>query len=359
MSDNSYDTTSGRRRRALNLVSGQTHGVVTEFTPGGGARPGSDVVDKHRQRAGHRDRRPAPFGDDCSSRDQGQLTDPATRTSATCSTPRVSPGAGSRAASPTATKPDGTAVCGATHNVGAILGGTGKSGSLPLGTKADYIPHHEPFQYYASTANPHHLPPSSVDDDRPHRPGQPPVRPVGLLGRRRRRATCRRSASSRRRATRTGTPGTPTRSTSSTSSSSTINQLQKLPDWKDTAIVIAYDDSDGWYDHQASPIVSTSASPADALDRPGQVRRLRPHAGRLPGPLRPRPAAAAAGHLAVREAKLRRPHADRPDLDPAVHRGQLGHRPHRRRFVRRAEPACWTTCSPSPGPPNRRWCSTR
>ena len=25
---------------------------------------------------------------------------------------------------------------------------------------ADYSPHHEPFQYYASTANPHHLPPT-------------------------------------------------------------------------------------------------------------------------------------------------------------------------------------------------------
>ena len=29
-------------------------------------------------------------------------------------------------------------------------------------TVTDYIPHHEPFQYYTSTANPHHLPPTSV-----------------------------------------------------------------------------------------------------------------------------------------------------------------------------------------------------
>ncbi len=27
---------------------------------------------------------------------------------------------------------------------------------------ADYIPHHEPFQYYNSTSNPHHLPPISI-----------------------------------------------------------------------------------------------------------------------------------------------------------------------------------------------------
>ena len=28
--------------------------------------------------------------------------------------------------------------------------------------KNDYVPHHEPFQYYASTANPNHLRPTSV-----------------------------------------------------------------------------------------------------------------------------------------------------------------------------------------------------
>ena len=27
---------------------------------------------------------------------------------------------------------------------------------------ADYVPHHNPFQYFASTANPQHLPPTSV-----------------------------------------------------------------------------------------------------------------------------------------------------------------------------------------------------
>ena len=44
------------------------------------------------------------------------------------------------------------ALCDAVHPVGAALGGTGQ-----WGYKDDYIPHHEPFQYYASTANPHHL----------------------------------------------------------------------------------------------------------------------------------------------------------------------------------------------------------
>jgi phospholipase C len=40
-------------------------------------------------------------------------------------------------------------------------------------------------------------------------------------------------------------------------------------DWDDTAVVIAYDDSDGWYDHQMGPIVNQSTSPADMLTGTG------------------------------------------------------------------------------------------
>ena len=50
---------------------------------------------------------------------------------------------------PTETK-DGKAVCGA------------KSVNIVGKQVTDYSPHHEPFEYYQQTANPHHLPPSSV-----------------------------------------------------------------------------------------------------------------------------------------------------------------------------------------------------
>ncbi len=39
---------------------------------------------------------------------------------------------------------------------------------------------------------------------------------------------------------------------------STINKLEKSKDWSSTAVVIAYDDSDGWYDHVTPPIVNGS-----------------------------------------------------------------------------------------------------
>jgi phospholipase C len=45
----------------------------------------------------------------------------------------------------------------------------------------------------------------------------------------------------------------------------TLNGLQQRPEWGSTAVFIAWDDSDGWYDHAMGPIVSQSATPQDAL----------------------------------------------------------------------------------------------
>jgi phospholipase C len=55
----------------------------------------------------------------------------------------------------------------------------------------------------------------------------------------------------------------------------TINAITRSRFWKTTAIVVLYDDSDGWYDHQMSPIVNSSAVAAantnntDQLNGPG------------------------------------------------------------------------------------------
>jgi phospholipase C len=48
-----------------------------------------------------------------------------------------------------------------------------------------------------------------------------------------------------------------------------INALQNSNYWKDTAVIIAYDDSDGWYDHALGPIVNQSAVSDDTLAAPG------------------------------------------------------------------------------------------
>jgi phospholipase C len=49
-----------------------------------------------------------------------------------------------------------------------------------------------------------------------------------------------------------------------------INFLERRPEWKNTAVIVAYDDSDGWYDHQMGPIANQSTSKADGLTGPGE-----------------------------------------------------------------------------------------
>jgi phospholipase C len=50
----------------------------------------------------------------------------------------------------------------------------------------------------------------------------------------------------------------------------TINQLQSLPTWKSTAVIITWDDSDGWYDHQLGTILTQSQTSIDSLTGSGQ-----------------------------------------------------------------------------------------
>ena len=44
----------------------------------------------------------------------------------------------------------------------------------------------------------------------------------------------------------------------------TINQIEQSKFWSSTAIVVTYDDSDGWYDHQPPVIVNGSNTSLDA-----------------------------------------------------------------------------------------------
>jgi phospholipase C len=47
-----------------------------------------------------------------------------------------------------------------------------------------------------------------------------------------------------------------------------VNYLQQHNAWANTAVVVAYDDSDGWYDHVVPTIVNGSATASDTLNGP-------------------------------------------------------------------------------------------
>jgi phospholipase C len=131
---------------------------------------------------------------------------------------------------------------------------------------SNYNSHYEPFQYYASTANPHHLPPSSISaigtasDQANHQYSLTDFWNAANKG--------NLPAVSFLKAPRSqnGHPSDSTPLAEQTFLVNTINALMKLEDWKNMAIMITYDDSDGWYDHVMPPIVNQSDDPAnDAL----------------------------------------------------------------------------------------------
>ena len=135
-------------------------------------------------------------------------------------------------------------------------------------SQLDYNPHHQPFQYFQSTANPRHLPPTSVaaigqPDQANHQydlrdfwaaadAGNLPA--VSYL---------------KAPAYEDGHAGYSDPLDEQRFLVDTIDHLEWLRSWRSTAVVILYDDSDGWYDHQMAPIFHQSQTSLDALTGTG------------------------------------------------------------------------------------------
>ncbi len=146
----------------------------------------------------------------------------------------------------------------------------------PAFTSVDYIPHHAWFQYYASTSNPTHARPSSVQAIGhsliPHTNTPDPANHnydindfFATLKANNLPAVSFVKAS----AFEDGHAGYSDPLDEQHFMVRVINALQKSPEWSETAVIILYDDSDGWYDHQMPPIVNPSFNPAvDTLNGP-------------------------------------------------------------------------------------------
>jgi phospholipase C len=251
MSDNSYGTNFGPSTDgAINVISGQTNGVV-DVT---GAES-STVDDGYGGLTLVSDADPA--GDVCSST-SANLAMSGKNIGDLLNAAGISWGFFSGGFDLTITNANGTTGC--SRSTTSTVTGT---------KKADYIPHHQPFQYYASTQNLKHTRPSSVatigqqGDAGNHqydihdffdavKAGNFPA--VSYL---------------KAPGFQDGHAGYSDPLDEQAFVVNTINFLEQQPEWSSTAVVIAYDDSDGWYDHQIGPIVNTSTSTADALTGPG------------------------------------------------------------------------------------------
>ena len=133
----------------------------------------------------------------------------------------------------------------------------------PTGATADYIPHHAFFQYWASTANPNHISGparskkaigTSNDGGANHQYDLHDFFDAIAVG--------NMPAVSFLKAVAAG-DGHAGYSDPLLEQSimlvPTINAIMRSPFWKNTAIIVMHVDSDGWYDHQMSPIVNSSA----------------------------------------------------------------------------------------------------
>lgn len=122
---------------------------------------------------------------------------------------------------------------------------------------AEYDEHYDPFQYYPSTANPHHLAPSSValighKDQANHQYDLNAFAAALAAG------NLPAVSFVKAPANETGHPQTSDALSEQTFLVDVINALQSSKDWDSMAIIIAYDDSDGWYDHAMPPILNLS-----------------------------------------------------------------------------------------------------
>jgi phospholipase C len=158
----------------------------------------------------------------------------------------------------------GFANCNATHPLVAYDQMLGVDPATDKVTTGDYSPHHDPFQYFASTANPQHLPPSSPSkigqtDQANHQydltnfwtaadAGNMPA--VSFL---------------KAPGYQDGHPANSDPLDEQVFLANTINHLMSLPSWTSTAIIVQWDDSDGWYDHMRGPIVNHSATSLDFM----------------------------------------------------------------------------------------------
>jgi phospholipase C len=137
----------------------------------------------------------------------------------------------------------------------------------------DYVPHHNPFQYFRATANPRHLPPSSVNmigrsDQANH------LYDIDHLWQAAEAGNLPTVVFIKPAAYQNMHPGNSDPLDAQTFIVETVNKLMSLPEWRDMAIFIAWDDSDGWYDHVMPPIINHSATEydlfcGDVSDGPG------------------------------------------------------------------------------------------
>ena len=264
LNDHSFGSTFGPSTPgAINLISGQTNGVVNQVGTTGAVIPDGQ--------GGFTDINDADPGNDVCSSTSEYFNMTGKNIGDLLNAAGVSWGwfQGGFNLSITNTSANGVIASGTgclpNEATGSRATGAVNIPGNPL--KSDYIPHHQPFQYYASTANPTHIRPASVaaigtaadtgastanhqydtlDFNAALKAGNMPA--VSFL---------------KAPGYQDGHAGYSDPLDEQTFVVNEINAIESSPFWANTAIIIAYDDSDGWYDH-LNDFVNGSQTSSDA-----------------------------------------------------------------------------------------------
>jgi phospholipase C len=276
MNDNNYTTQFGPSTPgAINLISGQTNGFAATQNVFG---PTNNLLRPTHEAFGDASHSPSnvteigdgdPLLDVCSNPSLDQVAMGGRNIGDLLNAKGITWGSFMGGFDLTITNPNGTTGCARQTNPTAP--------GAPQFTSVDYIPHHAWFQYYATTRNPNHARPSSVaaigHSFIPHSNTPEPANHqydindffAALKAHNLPAVSFLKAA-----AFEDGHAGYSDPLDEQHFVVRVINALQKSEEWSDTAVIILYDDSDGWYDHQMPPVVNPSFNPTvDTLNGPG------------------------------------------------------------------------------------------
>jgi phospholipase C len=237
MSDNFYSTIFGPSTPGyINIISGQTHGA-TPYNLDNEIVNGTIISDAE------------PFFDDCS---HGKAFLKGKNIGDLLNLKNITWGWFQGGFKPSNMTIDGRAICHTQHvNYYGI-------------NISDYMAIVNPFQYYKSTANPHHLPPISISNightDQSNHQYDMNYFWESINANNLPSVSFLRSS-----AYQDGHPNYSNPLDEQTFLVNTINKIQNSGFWNDSAIIITYDDSGGWYDHVMPPIVNQSNDPNNDL----------------------------------------------------------------------------------------------
>jgi phospholipase C len=335
MSDNSYESTFGGTAQGhLNIASGDTGGVDPSHISGAVTISSAAAPDNQLTPDGlggySLGNNVNPYWDDCSVKAslalsgtnigdelnatgiswgyfKGGFRPTTTFAAATGGTQPTSDFIAHQFASATFWKssPHATAnegLCNSWHAIGTALGSGGKYGYLN-----DLSLNQVPFQFYASTANPHHLTvpadPAGNDtlaglqeignDTQTYVNGRPqfdtPNHQYDSIDFDQLVAAINTGKLPPSALPAVSFLKAPTYETGHAADSDPadeqqfivreINALEQTPDWPHTAVILMYDDSDGWYDHAYSGVTNPSQAVSDFLTGTGQCGSGTPLAG--------------------------------------------------------------------------------